>query len=104
MWVMSSALVSVGSAPIAERIEHAETLSDRPWQTIVWDDPVNLTSYVTYVFQRHFGYTRAHAESLMWQVHREGKAVVASGAREMMARHCEALHIYGLWATMTKAP
>lgn len=72
----------------------------RPWQTVVWDDPVNLMSYVTYVFQQHFGYDRAHAEKLMLQVHTEGSAVVAEGGREAMEMHVEAMHGFGLWATV----
>ena len=74
---------------------------DLPWVTIVWDDPVNLMSYVTYVFQRVFGYPKAKAQKLMLDVHHKGKAVVSSGAREAMERDAEALHGYGLWATVS---
>lgn len=74
-----------------------------PWQTVVWDDPVNLMSYVTYVFQTHFGFDRARAEELMMLVHNSGSAVVAEGAREAMEMHVEALHGYGLWATVRQA-
>ena len=74
-----------------------------PWVTIVWNDPVNLMSYVTYVFQTYFGYPRHEAERLMMMVHVDGKAVVATGTREEMERHVEAMHDYGLWATLTKA-
>ena len=74
-----------------------------PWVTIVWNAPVNLMSYVTHVFQSYFGYPRAEAERLMMLVHTEGKAVVATGTREEMERHVEAMHDYGLWATLTKA-
>jgi ATP-dependent Clp protease adaptor protein ClpS len=70
-----------------------------PWVTIVWNDPVNLMSYVTYVFQNYFNYPKAKAEKLMRQVHNEGKAVVSSGTREEMERDTEAMHGYGLWAT-----
>lgn len=73
---------------------------DPPWITIVWNDPVNLMSYVTYVFQRHFGYPRQKAEKLMLDVHRKGRAVVSSGTREEMERDVEAMHGYGLWATL----
>lgn len=76
------------------------TLPSTPWQTIVWDDPVNLMSYVTYVFRKHFGYGLDKAETLMLQVHHEGSAVVAEGSREAMELHVEALHGYGLWATV----
>lgn len=81
----------------------AQTLLDRPWVTLVWDDPVNLMSYVSYVFRQYFGVTPQQAERLMLQVHNSGKAVVATGNRESMERHVEALHGYGLWATLTKA-
>ena len=71
-----------------------------PWLTIVWNDPINLMSYVTYVFQTVFGYPRAKAEKLMLDVHHKGKAVVASGTREEMERDAQILHSYGLWATI----
>lgn len=74
-----------------------------PWVTIVWNDPVNLMSYVTYVFQTYFGFARSEAERLMLLVHNEGRAVVSTGSREEMERHVEAMHDYGLWATLTKA-
>ena len=73
---------------------------DRPWVAIVWNDPVNLMSYVTYVFQKLFNYDFAKATKLMLQVHQEGKAVVASGGREEMERDITRLHAAGLWATM----
>jgi ATP-dependent Clp protease adaptor protein ClpS len=71
-----------------------------PWVAIVWNDPVNLMSYVTYVFQQVFGYSRRKSEKLMLDVHQKGKAVVAAGAREEMERDVEILHGYGLWATV----
>jgi len=71
-----------------------------PWVTIVWDDPVNLMTYVTYVFQRLFGYSEPHATKLMLQVHNEGKAVVSAGSRESMEVDVSKLHAAGLWATM----
>ncbi|WP_245190005.1 ATP-dependent Clp protease adapter ClpS [Leucobacter exalbidus] len=70
------------------------------WETVVWDDPVNLMSYVSYVFRRHFGFDRERAEKLMLQVHHRGSAVVAEGERAAMEMHVEALHEYGLWATL----
>ncbi|HEV3478898.1 MAG TPA: ATP-dependent Clp protease adapter ClpS [Gaiellaceae bacterium] len=73
---------------------------DRPWVVIVWNDPINLMSYVTLVFQKLFGYTKAHATKLMLQVHHEGKAVVSSGNREKAELDVARLHGYGLWATM----
>ncbi|HLP23202.1 MAG TPA: ATP-dependent Clp protease adapter ClpS [Microbacteriaceae bacterium] len=74
-----------------------------PWQTVVWDDPVNLMSYVTYVFQQYFGFPRDKAEQLMMRVHTEGSAVVATGNREAMERHVLAMHGYGLNATVRRA-
>jgi ATP-dependent Clp protease adaptor protein ClpS len=78
-------------------------LLDVPWVTIVWDDPVNLMSYVTFVFTEYFRYPRSKAQKLMMQVHTEGKAVVSSGSREEMERDVQAMHTYGLWATMQKS-
>ena len=73
-----------------------------PWQTVVWNDPVNLMSYVTWVFQTHFHYPRARAEKLMMDVHTKGRAVVSSGTREKCEADTEAMHGYGLWATFQK--
>jgi ATP-dependent Clp protease adaptor protein ClpS len=75
---------------------------DVPWIVIVWNDPINLMSYVTWVFQKLFGFDRAKAERLMWQVHTEGKAVVANGDREECEGHVARLHGHGLWATLQK--
>jgi len=75
---------------------------DRPWITLVWNDPVNLMSYVTYVFQSYFGYSREKAERLMLDVHQKGRAVVSTGPREKMEHDTEALQGYGLWATFQK--
>jgi ATP-dependent Clp protease adaptor protein ClpS len=77
------------------------TTPDKPWLTIVWNDPINLMSYVTYVFQRVFGFPKPKAEKLMLDVHQKGRAVVASGAREAMEHNVEVLHGYGLWATVS---
>jgi ATP-dependent Clp protease adaptor protein ClpS len=76
---------------------------DVPWVTIVWDVPVNLMSYVTFVFTEYFRYPRSKAKRLMMQVHTEGKAVVSTGSREEMERDVQAMHTYGLWATLQKA-
>jgi ATP-dependent Clp protease adaptor protein ClpS len=78
-----------------------EAVVDKPWITIVWDDPINLMDYVTYVFQKVFGYPKSKAEKLMLDVHHKGKAVVSSGFREAMERDANALHGYGLWATVS---
>ena len=76
------------------------TITDRPWLVIVWNDPVNLMSYVVYVFQKLFGYSREKATRLMMQVHHEGKAVVSDGNREKAEADVARLHGHGLWATM----
>jgi ATP-dependent Clp protease adaptor protein ClpS len=83
---------------VKERIE-----PDRPWLVIVWNDPINLMSYVTWVFQKLFNYPRPKATKLMLQVHNEGRAVVSSGAREKAELDCFRLHGYGLWATISKS-
>ena len=75
---------------------------DRPWIVIVWNDPINLMTYVTWVFQKLFGYPRAKAEKLMMDVHTEGKAVVSNGPRERCEADVAALHGYGLWATFQR--
>jgi ATP-dependent Clp protease adaptor protein ClpS len=75
---------------------------DVPWIALVWNDPVNLMSYVVYVFQKLFGYSREKATRLMMQVHHEGKAVVSSGTREKIEADVARLHGHGLWATMQK--
>ena len=75
---------------------------DRPWVVLVWNDPVNLMSYVTYVFQKLFGYSNEKATELMLDVHHKGKAVVANGTREQAEMHVFRLHEHGLWATMEK--
>ncbi len=76
---------------------------DRPWIVIVWNDPINLMSYVTFVFQKLFGYSREKAERLKLQVHNEGKAVVSSGTREKAEHDTSRLHAHGLWATMEQS-
>lgn len=83
------------STELADSIKHA-----RPWVTIVWDDPVNLMTYVTYVFQSLFGYTREKATTLMLEVHQQGRAAVSAGTREEMERDVARLHAAGLWATV----
>jgi ATP-dependent Clp protease adaptor protein ClpS len=73
---------------------------DRPWVVIVWNDPINLMSYVTLVLQKLFGYARPKAEKLMMEVHNNGRAVVSSGPRERAEMDVYRLHEHGLWATM----
>jgi ATP-dependent Clp protease adaptor protein ClpS len=100
-WVMAA-----GSAPSVERVERPvgeeDIDPDRPWVTIVWNDPVNLMTYVTYVFQKLFGYPKEKAKKLMRQVHEEGRAVVSTGSREQMEHDVARLHAYGLWATLAQ--
>jgi ATP-dependent Clp protease adaptor protein ClpS len=76
------------------------TVTDKPWIVVVWNDPVNLMSYVVFVFQKLFGYSREKATRLMLQVHQDGKAVVSDGPREKCEGDVARLHAHGLWATM----
>ncbi|MFB9905835.1 ATP-dependent Clp protease adapter ClpS [Allokutzneria oryzae] len=85
-----------------EPTEDAVGAQDRPWMTVVWNDPVNLMSYVTYVFQKLFGFSKDHATKLMLDVHNEGRAVVSSGAKEKVEADVAKLHAAGLWATMQR--
>jgi len=73
---------------------------DRVWVVIVWNDPINLMSYVTFVFQKLFGYSRDMATKLMLDVHHKGRAVVSNGSREKAEFDVSRLHAHGLWATM----
>jgi ATP-dependent Clp protease adaptor protein ClpS len=100
----------MGTVSAASPVEVEPTLTPdemtvlaKPWVTIVWNDPVNLMSYVTYVFTTYFGYERKKAEKLMLEVHNDGRSVVSTGSREEMERDVQAMHEYGLWATMEKA-
>jgi ATP-dependent Clp protease adaptor protein ClpS len=92
---LATAPVEVAEPEVAE-----VTATDKPWIVIVWNDPVNLMSYVVYVFQQLFGYSRKKATRLMRQVHEEGKAVVSDGPREKCEIDVARLHAAGLWATM----
>ncbi|MDW3220031.1 MAG: ATP-dependent Clp protease adapter ClpS [Acidimicrobiales bacterium] len=75
---------------------------DKPWKVLVWDDPINLMSYVAFVFRKLFGFSEEKAHRLMMQVHTEGKAVVSSGPQEKAEMDVFRLHEHGLWATMEK--
>ncbi|MBO0872657.1 MAG: ATP-dependent Clp protease adapter ClpS [Pseudonocardia sp.] len=94
------------AAPLSTPAHEVEQVADdtgaieQPWQTIVWNDPVNLMSYVTYVFQKLFGYDRDKATKLMLDVHHKGRAIVSSGSREKVEGDVAKLHAAGLWATM----
>lgn len=85
---------------VVEPVGDTDVRPDRPWVVIVWNDPINLMSYVTFVLQKLFGYPRTKAEKLMMQVHNEGRAVVSSGPRERAEMDVFRLHEHGLWATM----
>jgi ATP-dependent Clp protease adaptor protein ClpS len=79
------------------------TAPDIPWNLVVWNDPVNLMSYVSYVFQSYFGYSEAKADKLMMEVHKKGRSIVAHGSKEQVEQHAVAMHGFGLWATVEKA-
>ncbi len=97
--------VSAPAEPATAVEERPEELvdADTPWQTIVWNDPVNLMSYVTWVFQKLFGYDKAKATALMMDVHQLGRATVSSGSREKVEGDVAKLHAAGLWATMQRS-
>jgi ATP-dependent Clp protease adaptor protein ClpS len=97
---MSSMLTAPGEVEVEQPSAGDSEAHDRPWVVIVWNDPINLMSYVTMVFRKLFGYTEAHATRLMLQVHYEGKAAVSTGNREKAELDVARLHAYGLWATM----
>ena len=92
--------MTVTPVEVEEPTTDEVAVPDRPWVVIVWNDPINLMSYVTYVFQKLFGYSRAKATKLMLDVHQKGKAVVSSGSRERAELDVFRLHEHGLWATM----
>jgi ATP-dependent Clp protease adaptor protein ClpS len=97
------------TAPVeTQPVETDEPVSDEivereiPWVVIVWNDRINLMSYVVFVFQKLFGYSRDKATKLMLDVHHKGKAAVSHGAREKCEFDVSRLHAHGLWATMQK--
>jgi ATP-dependent Clp protease adaptor protein ClpS len=102
--VRDDGTVTSASAPTVERVERPAdddvVEPERPWVTIVWNDPVNLMSYVTYVFQKLFGYSKDKATRLMLDVHEKGRAAVTTGSREQMEHDVARLHAAGLWATL----
>ena len=87
-------------AQLDQPVTDDDATADRPWITIVWNDPVNLMSYVTHVLMELFGYSRSKAHELMLDVHHKGKAVVSSGTREQMELDVARCHAKGLWATL----
>ena len=102
---MSARLGGPASAPVKERDPSTKqrVTPDGPWDVIVWDDPVNLMSYVVFVFRRVFGYPEPVARKLMLEVHHDGRALVASEPREQAEMYVQQLHGYGLQATMQRA-
>ena len=90
-------------APMQTERFSTETKLENPWVCIVWNDPINLMNYVTFVFMTYFKYSKEKAEKLMLQVHQDGKSVVNTGSREEMERDVNAMHSYGLWATLQKS-
>lgn len=88
------------TAPAELDLPEVDEVTARPWVTIVWNDPINLMSYVTHVLMELFGYSRDKATQLMLAVHHEGKAVVSNGTREQMEADVARLHAKGLWATL----
>lgn len=90
----------VAPGRVDEAAASGDSALDRPWVTVVWDDPINLMSYVVYVFQDLFGYDRETATTLMLQVHNTGRATVSHGTRERMELDVSRLHNAGLWATL----
>lgn len=95
--VAATTPIEVGQTDTRDELTH-----DRPWLVIVWDDPVNLMSYVAFVFRKIFGYSRERAEQLMLQVHNEGKAVVSSGPLERAEMDVYRLQEHGLWASLQR--
>ena len=93
-------MVAIGT--LTESESELDLKPDRPWVCVVWDDPVNLMTYVTHVFMVIFGYSKEKAIELMLKVHNEGRATVSSGTREEMERDVQRLHEYGLWATLQR--
>ena len=100
---MHNVVVPTSPVELDEPVVDEVTGLQTPWVTLVWNDPVNLMSYVTFVFQKHFGYSRKKAEKLMMEVHEDGRSVVSTGTREEMERDVQAMHEFGLWATMQRS-
>lgn len=99
---MQASTVSPAEVDLEQPRDDEAPRQDVPWIVIVWDDPINLMSYVALVFQKLFGYSQVKATRLMLQVHNEGKAVVSSGTREKAEYDVSRLHAHGLWATMRR--
>lgn len=99
----SPASPAAAPAEVEQSDTHQLPALEMPWLVIVWNDPINLMNYVTYVFQKLFGYSRQKAHKLMLDVHNRGRAVVSSGPKERAELDVARLHEHGLWATMERA-
>lgn len=101
-WAPSATVTPAETSPVESWSPSDDSVlePDFPWIVLVWNDPINLMSYVTFVFQKLFGYSREKAEALMLDVHHKGRAVVSSGPREKAELDVFRLHEHGLWATM----
>jgi ATP-dependent Clp protease adaptor protein ClpS len=99
------AVVPPETAPVGdiETILDQDTTSDRPWLVIVWNDPINLMEFVTFVLQKLFGYSKEKATAMMLDIHHKGRAVVSSGTQERAELDVYRLHEHGLWATMEQS-
>ena len=95
--------MNVKTIPGQETWQDTDAAVAEPWVTLVWNDPVTTMSYVVYVFESYFGFSEQEAHRLMMQVHTEGKAVVSTGGREKVEVDVQAMHGYGLWATMQRS-
>ena len=95
-----AAPVEIAPSEVRETTDDTDVRPDRPWKVIVWNDPINLMSYVTFVFQKLFGYSKEKATQLMLDVHYKGRAVVSDGPKEKAEMDVFRLHEHGLWATM----
>ena len=93
-------MTTLAPVEVEQPRQDEEVKQDRPWIVIVWNDPINLMSYVTLVLRKLFGFSKEEATKLMLQVHNEGKAVVSGGTREKAEHDVARLHAHGLWATM----
>tara|TARA_B100001741_G_scaffold262469_1_gene226823 strand:- start:255 stop:572 length:318 start_codon:yes stop_codon:yes gene_type:complete len=91
----------LSTSTISPDLEMTESIDiQQPWVVIVWNDPINLMSYVSFVFQKLFGYSKEKANKLMLEVHNNGRAVVSQGTREKAEFDVSLLHKHGLWATL----
>src|SRR5438309_4596791 len=99
---MTSMRASTAPAEVDQPTADTHVAPDLPWIVIVWNDPINLMSYVVFVFQKLFGYSKEKATKLMLDVHHKGKAAVSSGNREKAETDVSRLHAHGLWATMQR--